>query len=1355
MAAPPDPPRRKRKRASTLVKAAAGVALATSGAALALGPGAPWIVDHAADGLKIWRLGRLEVDGVSGTSIADLRARRVALADARGVWAEAENVSVGWNPMSLLGREIDLTDARAERIVIARQPVLAPSERKGGLKVDVALDDIRVQRLELAKAVFGEAASFTASLKFATHARNVATLDVRLERLDSDADHAFLHYESGPRFALNVDIASARGAVIARALGVPDQGIVASATGDGDETSGELFADIVLDGGQVAVAQVSWTPQRWSVDSRGDLSWLPLLSGIRKRLGDSAHIAASGARVGAFAAHGETPFLKVDVAGVLGEGFALDGAARVTAETARISDIAPEAPFEFGAARFEGAYREEFGRRLLEGAFEARELNILGRVAQLTGPLKAELNAERFALEADLRAPETSPALFADARLRTQFHVDRGDLRFALDRADLTGSAVTMDARGWARPNTGEFSGQWRVRKLEALIGNMRGAAGGQWRAFTQARVWTITASGRGANYASSPDMLQQMLGPAPELDGVFRIERGGVTVSQARINGSKLRIGGRGRVEHGVAELALETSARGPLRIGGVDIDGAADGTGRLNGRITRPSIALRSELAHLDVAAIRLDKPRIDFSIAPDGGAYRGQVEMDASYAGQAFNAVSDVSVADGGFELASLRARLGGLEGQGAARFGARGMDAQLTLSGAIDGLAPGVAGALSGTITATPENLSIEAELSHARIGELRVSESSLGANGPYDALVARFDMRGAMRRAPLNFAGQVQLNTARDSVEIRIEGRGALAGAEIVTRAPLIARWSGRSFSGSLDASVADGGVHAVWSETGRAMSGALVIDDAPIAPLAAIWGERAVGRVEGSARIVGEAGLSGDADFTLTDARFAGRSRGALTSHVVAKLSPTLLTAQIDARSSDGLTARFEASAPVETSAAPLRIARVRERPGHASWSLSGPVEGLWAALRLPDQALQGDVSGEGELSFGAGALTGDGRIELSAGRFEDKISGVKLQDIDAQIAIGAAGVTVERFTATDSRGGRITATGGSATASEGHVAISAQDVRLIDRPDARMRASGELRLDWQGLQSTLSGQLNVAEGDISVAQNAEAGIPQMDVIEINRPGDEEEFEPPAPRAGGATRLDVRINAPGRVFTRGRGVDAEWALDLQLSGTTAQPRLFGEARAVRGTLNLSGQAFDIQTGRIYFNGAPDDARIDLTASRDTADLTARIVLSGTAANPDVAFQSEPALPEDEILPQVLFGRSMADLSALEAAQLAASLAALSGQASFDIADAARAAAGLDRLAVREDSENGGLLVAGGVYLTRDVYVEVARTGLGQAATRVEWTVRPQLVLITSFLPNGDRRASVRWRKESD
>ncbi|MEZ6024302.1 MAG: translocation/assembly module TamB domain-containing protein [Hyphomonadaceae bacterium] len=344
----------------------------------------------------------------------------------------------------------------------------------------------------------------------------------------------------------------------------------------------------------------------------------------------------------------------------------------------------------------------------------------------------------------------------------------------------------------------------------------------------------------------------------------------------------------------------------------------------------------------------------------------------------------------------------------------------------------------------------------------------------------------------------------------------------------------------------------------------------------------------------------------------------------------------------------------------------------------------------------------------------------------------------------------------MENFTARGPQGGRLTATGGSANPREGRIAVSVHDMRVADRADAMARASGDLTLAWEGMHSELTGALTILEANVDIATNPEEGIPTLDVVEINRPGYEDETEEEeAPRRNGSTTLDVSITAPGRVYTRGRGVTAEWALDLRLGGTSRNPRVFGTATVVRGTMALSGQPFQLDdTSRIFFNGDPLDAQVNITAVRDTADLTARIHLTGTARAPEISFSSTPALPEDEILPQVLFGRSVEDLSGLQAAQLAASLAALSGRGGLDLVDAARSVAGLDRFDVRQD-EDGGFLVAGGVYLTRDVYVEVARTGLGQAQTSVEWTVRPRLVLVTSFLGNGDQRVSVRWRRETD
>jgi len=179
---------------------------------------------------------------------------------------------------------------------------------------------------------------------------------------------------------------------------------------------------------------------------------------------------------------------------------------------------------------------------------------------------------------------------------------------------------------------------------------------------------------------------------------------------------------------------------------------------------------------------------------------------------------------------------------------------------------------------------------------------------------------------------------------------------------------------------------------------------------------------------------------------------------------------------------------------------------------------------------------------------------------------------------------------------------------------------------------------------------------------------------------------------------------------------------------------------------------LAGRTFEIaEESVIRFDGDPARAEANLTASSDTADLTVTVNVTGAVDDPQLAFSSDPPLPEDEILPQFLFGRSGEELTPLQAAQLAGSLAALAGRSSFDLTTAARNLVSLDRLDVRQEED--GVSVAGGRYLTRDVYLELSRGPLGVTTTTVEWRVRPRLFLVSSFLSNGDQRLSVRWRRD--
>lgn len=1351
----PLPKKRRRKRWWAF---AGGGVLVGASAVIALGPAAHLVVDSLGDGARVWRLGRIKIDDVSGSWIGDLRAGTITIEDEEGIWLEAHDVALDWTPQDILFGTVRLNAASANSIAIARQPVLLERRPSTGTTFDVIISELHIERLTLAEPVVGNASEFSADLALDLRDDDLMALDLTLRRLDSDDDRLTALYHSGQSYALSLDLYSAPGGVIARALGVGEQGLRATAIGDGDITNGNSHFEATAGAQQLLIGSTRWSPDEWAAQGQAQLDAIPALETLAARIGPSVSFNLTGGAEGAFEAHAETPFIAVDLAGALDEDGALDGPARIVATTNTLSDIARESPFPLGAARLEGELRRARGTTAIRATLDAQQIDALGQRTQLRGPVEAALTDEQLTLSADLRAPERTAPLFANARLRTELSYNRRQQRFELGRTDLTSDAIALDARGWTRGGDGEYAGDWRVRRLEALASDMRGEATGRWRAFRegegQARAWTIALDGQGARIAGAPDVIPQLLGTTPRLDARMCYENGGITVSHARIDGAQLRAGATGRIVNGQANLALEASARGPLNLGGAEIGGAIDATGQLTGRIARPTLSMRGALTSFAAGGVIVEQPLINFTLAPRGNDYVGRADVTGTASGQALTARADVAIRGGAISLSALDAQWGELLAQGSAQFSSRGVNAQLDVNGAIDGLLPGVTGRLAGDVTLTPETILLDAQVADAQAGELRVRAATLHAQGPLDAIATTFDLRGRLRQAPLAFAGTATLNL--DEQAARIEGRGTLADAPIFTRAPITADWSTGRTQASLNVAVGDGVVQAQWEERGRALNGSAQIEDAPLAPLAAIWGERATGRIDGRISLASNGGgLTGDADIRLDDARVSGRQRNTLDMHIVGNLTPGRLTSTVDATSAGGLVAHFEADAPVETSAAPLRIALARERRGRARWSVRGPADALWAATRLQDQSLEGALDGEGEIEFGAGYLAGDGHIEIVDGRFEDKLTGVRLVDLDARVALDERGVTIENFSASGPRGGRLTATGGSVNERQGSITVDVDNMRVADRPDARAVASGELTLAWDGLTSSLTGDLNIIEASIDIASNPQAGIPTMEVIEINRPGEEDEpLEEERPRRNGATTLNVNVTAPGRVFTRGRGVDAEWSLDMRLGGTSARPLVFGTARSIRGTLALSGQPFEIENALIEFTGDPLDARINLTAVRDTADLSARIRLIGTARDPEITFSSDPALPEDEILPQILFGRGVEDLSALEAAQLAASLAALSGRASLDLVDAARAAAGLDRFNVRQD-EDGGFLVAGGVYLTRDVYVEVARTGLGQAQTRLEWTIRPRLVLITSFLGNGDQRVSLRWRRESD
>ena len=200
--------------------------------------------------------------------------------------------------------------------------------------------------------------------------------------------------------------------------------------------------------------------------------------------------------------------------------------------------------------------------------------------------------------------------------------------------------------------------------------------------------------------------------------------------------------------------------------------------------------------------------------------------------------------------------------------------------------------------------------------------------------------------------------------------------------------------------------------------------------------------------------------------------------------------------------------------------------------------------------------------------------------------------------------------------------------------------------------------------------------------------------------------------------------LDLTIDAPSRIFLRGRGLDAELGGSLRLTGTTADVIPIGQFSLIRGRLDLLGNRFTLNEGFASLQG-DFIPFIRLIASTERDGVNAQIVLEGRADSPEIRFESTPPLPEEEVVSLLLFGRGFETLSLFQAAQLASSLATLSGR-SEGIMERLRRNIGLDDLDVRTD-EDGETSVRLGRYLTENIYtdVEVSPQGSSEVSINID------------------------------
>ena len=571
-------------------------------------------------------------------------------------------------------------------------------------------------------------------------------------------------------------------------------------------------------------------------------------------------------------------------------------------------------------------------------------------------------------------------------------------------------------------------------------------------------------------------------------------------------------------------------------------------------------------------------------------------------------------------------------------------------------------------------------------------------------------------------------------------------QGVVKNQRIALRGPARVSWRpDRVEVRDVDMALASGSLRADLEMQASKVAGTIDLTTLPLSFVRAfVPGAEASGALSSRVRFNGTlADPNGTMTLSFADIRFRqARELRPLNGRVDASWRGGI----VEARTSIGGFARQ----PIEATARlPLRLSDSfvpivpPDGPIAASVNWQGEIEPLVLLLPLPDHRIQGVAT----VALGVGgtvsAPKASGTISLARGEYENLLTGTILDRMELTAEAQGDRIVLSRFTARDGARGNLQATGYAAfDGMPARIDVVLTNFTVARRDDVTGDVDANISYSANEDGGRVAGKITTGAVEIRLINRLPPEVVDLAPIEkgggrVARIVKPAEVKVPTTQKTGIA-LAIQIEMPSRIFVRGRGLDSEWSGSFAIQGTANSPDISGQLRSVRGQVSVLNTVFQLRpsTIRLAKSGKGTfDVVLDITAAREATDLTVLVKITGTAASPKLEFTSEPELPQDEVLAHVLFGKNTGQLTAVEAVQLAAAVAELTGMGGGGggVLDFTRKALGLDVLRVGAGSGASAATVTAGKYIARNVFVGVEQgTSTESSAATVEIEVFPNV-----------------------
>ena len=1352
------------------------------------GWGRQWVVDRVtsyapASGLSV-EVGRIEGSVLWSATLHDVKLR-----DAKGVlFLEVPEVDLNWRPLKFLFTGLDVRHLVLHRGTLYAMPELIPGDPDAPIlpDFDIRVDRLVVDDLRVARGLLGEERMIDFRAK----------ADVRDGRVLLDAGGAFGGgdtlralvdaYPDGNRFDLDLDYRAPAGGLLAGLTGAEGDSR-ARIVGHGTWKAWDGAFVITQRGINIAALRLRNRQGTYSVVGQarpaGYLTGLPAAA-----LGEVVSLAAVGTLKdsvvdGSFALRGRGVSFDAEGAADLNDN-TFDGL-----ETQLVlldSDL-------FGPGL---SFRDAVVRATLDGPFRqlSAPIELTVGEADLGGTVfrnfvqrgTVSYDGKRWVLPLDASVARiTSGNALIDPRLVSgtlRGTVVLADQRLTSENLQLRfpGLAADLTLRGDVTRGGYALAGPVEARGLVLENLGTLDAGGKILFKIGSGVPWTLQANFAGRMPRVTNATLANVAGSNIRFQGGVLLGSGRpIAFNRTRLTASKLSLTIDGRVENGRTTLA----GRGQhVDYGAFTVEAAlaADGP-RATLVFANPYPA-----AGLRDVRVALAPTRDGFRIETEGqstlGPFDGLINLTMPARGPTSIAIERLDV---------WRTRVTGA----------------LTLGdGAASGTLLMTGGGLDGTVALAPrgggQGFDVRLTAADASFGgttPLAIRQAEIDVSGTFGA--SSWTVNGSARGAGISygtlfvgrFAGRAQVTDGRGTFQASLTGRRGtrfalqLAGDVAPERIAVAARgdYGGRDIAMPRRAvllKTGDGGWALQKTQLGfgsgfliaegrfggsEPAQGRLSLANMPLSLLDVAGGDLGLGgTISGIIDLgAGPNGVpTGEARIMVDNLTRSGLvlSSRPLDLALVARLSPSVLQARAVMKDQGQTEGRLQASITNMPTAGAL-FDRLYAGNLFAQLRFNGPADALWrlSAVELIDVTGTAQVAADVTGSLGRpqvrGSLAGD------ALRVQSALTGTDIRNVRARGRFSGSRLQLASFAGTSPNGGRVSGSGfvdlAGMNASRGpqmDIRLAARNAEVLNLANMGATVTGPMRIVSNGVGGTIAGRLNVEEArwQLGVAETAQQ-LPNIRTREINLPPDIR----PAAAASAPWRYLINATAPGGVEVDGMGLDSEWSADIQLRGTTDAPRINGEARVVprQGFYSFAGVRFEITRGAIFFQGeSPPDPRIDIRAETVSEGLAVAVTVTGNSSQPEIAFSSVPALPEEELLARMLFGDGVSSLSATDALQLGAAVASLrGGGGGLDPINRLRSAIGLDRLRIvpADPALDRGTAIALGKNFGRRFYGELITDGQGYSATEVEFRVTSWLSLLAAVNTMGRQSVRAEYRRD--